>query len=1103
MIKDDIIVYQKAFEEIKNNEDSDKKKIAEYRAIFIVIAEIFTEDSKINFTTFFSRLSFLCSQNQFEGKYTFLLHQLRRIAEGKSKSDFSKTEILSLYEYCLASLFAFFIEGTMPTAKQFVDINVFSKSVKEEKKKFKSVVNALLVDINLENYQLSFLDDDGGDDAKIAQFDLFHQNEIFSKNIVNIEKYFQLPIHVNLIDCEITNDNIYEPKALVIDPDFLVDVTAIASVFTDKGAVSLLYPLSKFKLRESSMALLVGNIANYILDDLITDPSLKFSDFISTLFSREALSLAIYTDKEVRQLIAKLEIHFNNLANTINQQFPKVELNPEEVYLEPSFYSRDYGIQGRLDLLKYDDNENHINIVELKSGKPFKPNVYSINQGHYTQTLLYELLIKSSFEGQRKANSFILYSSLSEKSLKHAPVVKTEQYEAIKTRNDIIIIEQMMSSKDTIEQIFELLKLQYLPNILGFSKTDLVNFEKVYQSLDEVLKPYFICFASFIAKEFQISKTGQHGLMNQPGHAGLWLLSDEEKEERYIILKSLQIVENQTENEDPILILKRTEKTNDLANFRVGDIIVLYPTKDTYKTKENNQIFKAVITQISDENIEVRLRSKQSNQKIFLHNDYWNIEEDSLDGSFNTMYRSLYEFIQVPQAKKELLLGITKPNEGNFDPDFKPVDELTAEQNNYLKNIIAANDYYLLWGPPGTGKTSMMIKHLVSHYHSKQSNILLLAYTNRAVDEICEAVKAIKSDAYAKSIRIGSKFSTGEDFQDILLNHKIGNTSSRKELMYVIDNANITIATLSSILGKHEIFELKKFDIVIIDEASQILEPMLIGLLSKVKKFVLIGDHKQLPAIVIQDKDQTKIENEKLVELGFESTSVSLFERMYRQLTLLNNSTNIGYLSLQGRMHEQIMGFVNNHFYENKLVTIPFIERLKEPTYSTSQNQLLNNRTIFINTKIEEGLNWKTNIFEAKTIAKILTQIIAYYKAQNKDLSLNSIGVITLYRAQIACIKHEIQHIVSSVREKISIDTVERYQGSARDIIILSLCTNKLGQLKSIVSLSEDGTDRKLNVALTRAKEQLIVLGNKNILSQNKVYKDLINTFSNVDSELV
>jgi len=112
--------------------------------------------------------------------------------------------------------------------------------------------------------------------------------------------------------------------------------------------------------------------------------------------------------------------------------------------------------------------------------------------------------------------------------------------------------------------------------------------------------------------------------------------------------------------------------------------------------------------------------------------------------------------------------------------------------------------------------------------------------------------------------------------------------------------------------------------------------------------------------------------------------------------------------------------------------------------------------------------------------------------SEGKEIDDHTIGIITPYRAQIAAIKLELEKTLPELSNLITIDTVERYQGGARDYIIMSTCSNFSFQLRSLVSLSEDGVDRKLNVAITRSREQFILIGNENVLSQDENYKALI-----------
>jgi DNA replication ATP-dependent helicase Dna2 len=126
------------------------------------------------------------------------------------------------------------------------------------------------------------------------------------------------------------------------------------------------------------------------------------------------------------------------------------------------------------------------------------------------------------------------------------------------------------------------------------------------------------------------------------------------------------------------------------------------------------------------------------------------------------------------------------------------------------------------------------------------------------------------------------------------------------------------------------------------------------------------------------------------------------------------------------------------------------------------------------------------NANEAKSIARLIFAFSEHYGEKKM-----TIGVITPFRAQIATIKNALKE-QNIADENITIDTVERYQGGARDIILLSLCITHKRQLSSLVSLSEEGVDRKLNVALTRAKQHLVVLGNADILNESVIYKEFI-----------
>ncbi|MBI5916602.1 MAG: hypothetical protein HY842_14590 [Bacteroidetes bacterium] len=261
------------------------------------------------------------------------------------------------------------------------------------------------------------------------------------------------------------------------------------------------------------------------------------------------------------------------------------------------------------------------------------------------------------------------------------------------------------------------------------------------------------------------------------------------------------------------------------------------------------------------------------------------------------------------------------------------------------------------------------------------------------------------------------------------------------------------------------------------------------------------GYHKQLPAVVVQSPEASAVTDEKLLSIGLQNLRNSLFERLFRRCTEQNWHWAFNLLSHQGRMHEDIVRFPGELFYEGKLKIlpkeIPASQKQSAPLAAQPadnqadwQKVVTGRRIAFLNTPIDrQSPSRKTNRHEAE----LLAQLVKHFQSPQFPIlnSQFSIGIITPYRAQIAQIQEVMQREGIDCGS-ITIDTVERYQGGARDIILISLCTNVASQMETLVSLSEEGVDRKLNVALTRAREQVVVLGNEELLRRNEVYRRLI-----------
>ena len=630
-----------------------------------------------------------------------------------------------------------------------------------------------------------------------------------------------------------------------------------------------------------------------------------------------------------------------------------------------------------------------------------------------------------------------------------------------------------------------------------------------------------------------ISKVGAQEGTNTSS-SDLWTMPLAEKKDAGNIYTDLHIIRKEQSSAgsgyDTITLSVPDQGKDFLPNFRIGDMVYLY----TYKLKEEPDVrkailYKGVLQEIHSDEIVVHLTDGQQNADIFEMNLPYAIEHGTSDASTGGSIRNLHQFICAPKEKRDLLLGQRAPQRNASLT-------LTRHYDDVLDDIILrakqAQDYFLLVGPPGTGKTSRALKFMVEEAlndgtgmptaesiasggktaQQPASSILLMSYTNRAVDEICEMLV----DSGIPFLRLGSEYSCDERFRPYLIEKAISNCPKLEAIKQYIIGTRVIVGTTSMMTSKPFIFSLKHFKLAIIDESSQILEPNLIGLLSAVDKFILIGDYKQLPAVVQQSEQDSGIptinDSQKggiidmsiLQDICLTNCRNSLFERLIHWEDHEERSEFIGILRRQGRMHPEIAEFPNRMFYRReKLEPVPCPHQLETelsytlPSEDALDDLLKEHRMIFLPSKFckEPNVSDKINANEAAIVVDLLRRIHRFY-GERFDAK-KTVGVIVPYRNQIAMVRKGIEKLGIPELEKISIDTVERYQGSQRDVIIYSFTIQNIWQLDFLAgnSFVEDGAiiDRKLNVAITRARKQMIMTGNPEILRNNQIFSELMN----------
>jgi DNA replication ATP-dependent helicase Dna2 len=1065
-----------------------------------------TVGERIYFTTLFARMVFAGLQFKIPRRDLSLLHHFRKMAYQSMYQDsvspklFTDTDLIQLGMYSLNQIVIYICQVPSPLVIMEWESEKWDILFKEPQ--FEKMIPDCRVLITYQDAaepSLVGVSEEYPHHAVKIRYQVAGINDSQTEVIQSYLALQALPVSLQLIDIEVEHNGAWVPNQLVIEPDYLVDVTSIAECFKEFGVLTWSYLLNKFKSKPSNPSILLGNASNFFLDEVLVDPAVSFQSLMKQFFKLYPLECTLLKDSEVLDLNVKAKFHFQNLKRVVLEEFQHIGIEPDGISLEPTFISAMYGIQGRLDLFHQKPNSNTAHIIELKSSKPYKTNAYGINPNNYIQTLLYDLLIRSVFQNQKILASYILYSQLDHKALRYAPPIKTQQAEAIQVRNELVLLELRLRKTELLESMLVQLHPAILPVQQGFIANDLQDFNRFYSQLSILEKSYLLEFTGFIAREHHLAKVGEHSDEFNNGMASLWLNNKLEKEENFNILSHLQFQSERQVNGDTHLQFVRRPGASNLANFRAGDIGVLYPHSSSGQSALQHQVFKCTLLEINQEFITLRLRNKQRKNSVFVQWPEWNLEHDLLDSSFQVLYRAVFDFLSAPTTAKELILTTKPPRmPGTGDIQYLLPADLNLEQKQILNKIVQIEDYFLLWGPPGTGKTSIMLRSL-AHYlmHQTQDSMLILAYTNRAVDEICEALHSID----LPFLRVGSRFTTPAKFWPFFLDEQASLIEKRSDFRNLILQHRIVVGTLSSLHGRSELFALKDFTWAIVDEASQILEPMLAGLLTKSKKWVLIGDHKQMPAVVVQRKEDSASQKDALQEIGLRNLRNSLFERLMNQCKKHDWHWAYDILRCQGRMHRDIMSFPSKAFYGGELKLLdhsgiraeqeaPLAYQLDELSTPLEQ-KIASNRMLYLPSATDAQGKSKINIHEARLVIESIHAIEHLYQVNDMVLHSQSIGVITPYRAQIAQIRKSMEEQGMSP-DRYTIDTVERYQGGARDIIILSLCTNRFSQVQNMVSLSEDGVDRKLNVALTRARKQLILIGNEEILNQYPVYSELL-----------
>lgn len=554
--------------------------------------------------------------------------------------------------------------------------------------------------------------------------------------------------------------------------------------------------------------------------------------------------------------------------------------------------------------------------------------------------------------------------------------------------------------------------------------------------------------------------------------------------------------------------IERTTHQDLSQQFRFGSAVALFSNHDP-KTDR----IEGTITHLNRNKMKISLRLDElpdwtSNGKIGVDLLFDN-------NSYNEMQNALKQatLLSEDDAKSKLIKILTKGEKTDFNSNIQEFtsDKLNKIQQEAVNKILSANELAIVHGPPGTGKTTTLVQAIKALSKQDNQKILVVAPSNTAVDLLTEklseeglnvirvgnparvserlmhatldykmaehpemkSIKALKKQAneyknmahkYKRSFGRAEREQRKALFDEA---HKIGREIENSE-KYIMDNLfnNAQIITATLVGSNHYTVKTIKYNTVVIDEAGQALEPACWIPILKAEKVIFAGDHFQLSP-TIKSNDAAK-----------NGLNITLLEKL-----VLLHPKSVILLNEQYRMNTQIMGYSSKVFYNNELLANPAVA-----------NHLLfpaDEPIMFIDTAgcgFEEKADGTstTNPEEAVFLLNHLTKLVEKINEQHKS---PTIGIISPYKQQVYLLKELMlsNSVLTGYQNNISINTIDSFQGQERDAVYISLTrSNNDGAIGFLSDI------RRMNVAMTRAKKKLIVIGDGATLSRFKFYNDFM-----------
>lgn len=527
--------------------------------------------------------------------------------------------------------------------------------------------------------------------------------------------------------------------------------------------------------------------------------------------------------------------------------------------------------------------------------------------------------------------------------------------------------------------------------------------------------------------------------------------------------------------------------------------------------------FSAVISYVQDNRMVVVLPGIQALSDINLTVEL-GVQLYFDDTSYKTMFAALREVMSAKDNRTAHLREVLRGNLPASVRDLPPLrfPWLNKSQEEAVNRVLNAREVAVVHGPPGTGKTTTLVEAIFETLH-RENQVLVCAQSNTAVDWIAEKL----SDRGIPVLRIGNptrvndkmleftyerRFEAHPDYPELwtirkairegmqrlrkrdggdrsgVARHLAGLRSRATELEIRIDAqlfAEARVVACTLVGAANRLLERKRFSSLFIDEAGQALEAACWIAIGRADRVILAGDHCQLPPTV------------KSLEALRGGLGVTLLEKV-----VADKPATVSLLNIQYRMHEDIMRFSSRWFYHNALQAAPEVRDRGILDFDSAVTWIDTTGLELGEKSVGEGIG-RLNTGEAELL---MLQLKVYMKRIGEERILNEnidFGIISPYRAQVQYLRRLLkkENFFRPFRRLITVHTVDGFQGQERDVIFISLVrANEEGKIGFLSDL------RRMNVAMTRARMKLLVLGDAATLTRHAFYRALYEYIGEVQS---